>query len=713
MAKKKSKKNLNPIVKAELLGISLIVISTILFFGFGVVGRVLNSVILFFIGYGAYPFYLILFLTGVTYMVGRQVYELSLVRKIALVMFTLSIMLVFSLLKYEKDYSFFAYVRDLFETLKTYITTGKLGDVVGGVLGYAITYLSVFALTVTGVLVVCVGSIIASLVMFFNRPIRDYIKKPKVVKSKKIVEKPKVDSESKNDESVFYDKEQSRAPIYNYEEEHTHPSTEEICDDDLPIDTTSYEEKPVVKQSGNYKLPPLDLLFDNTEKRSNEDKLEIKNKASKLISTLSDFGVSANVVAVHVGPTVTQFELDIKAGTKLSKITGLSRELALSLAAKDVLIQAPIPQKSTVGVEIPNANASLVTLKEILRSIPKSEDNKTIFGLGKDIMGKPFYTALNKMPHMLVAGATGSGKSVCINSIIISIAMRAKPDEVKMLLVDPKKVELSSYNGLPHLLAPVVTNPRKAAVALQKIVSEMERRYELFSENGSKNIESHNSKMVKNGLDQSVLPYIVVIVDELADLMLVASKEVEDSIMRITQMARAAGIHLIVATQRPSTDIITGVIKSNIPSRIAFGVSSSIDSRTILDSTGAEKLLGKGDMLFVPMGASYPTRIQGAFLSEEEVENVVHYCTQQQIAQFDENLVDLEEESVVGDGCSEDELYGEVLEFVLENGSASTSLLQRRFRIGYNRASRLIDDLEANGIVGPQNGSKPREVIAE
>ncbi len=728
MAKKKTKnKQLNPVIKAELLGITYIVISTILFFGFGLIGRVFNSIVLFFIGYGAYPLYLILFVIGIVYMIGRKVYEFDFFKKLSVIMFTISIMLIMSLIQYDKDETFIKYSGDLLAILKDYIGGDSLGNVVGGIFGYAITSVSVMALTVPGVVVVCIGTILASLAMFFNKPMREYFKrdqKPNKSVAKKAPvkkeSKPEVEKELKEERIFFNEEIDRKQAIYNYEDETVvdEPPVEEVAkeikDEDLPIDTTDYSATTVTaKDSKKYKLPPLDLLFDNTEKRSNEDKLEIQNKAKLLVSTLGEFGVTASVVAVHVGPTVTQFEIEIKAGTKVSKVTGLSRELALALAAKDVLIQAPIPQKSTVGIEIPNVNASLVTLKEILKSIPKSESNKTVFGLGKDIMGKPVYASLNKMPHMLVAGATGSGKSVCINSIIISIAMRAKPDEVKMLLVDPKKVELSGFNGLPHLLAPVVTNPRKAAVALQKIVTEMERRYELFSEKGSKNIESYNAKMIKNNLKQSVLPYIVVIVDELADLMLVASKEVEDSIMRITQMARASGIHLIVATQRPSTDIITGVIKSNIPSRIAFGVSSSIDSRTILDSTGAEKLLGKGDMLFVPMGASYATRIQGAFLSEEEVENVVHYCTQQQIAQFDENLVNLEEKSTSEGVLSEDELYGEVLEFVMENGSASTSLLQRRFRIGYNRASRLIDDLEANGVIGPQNGSKPRELIED
>lgn len=748
MAKKKKERQFNPVIKAKLMGVIFIVTSILLFFGLGIVGKFLNAIVLFFVGYGAYPLYLAMFIVGVIYLIGKEMYKFSLIQKLSIIFICLAVMIIMALIKDVTDNTFIEYNFELFKLLKNYVTTGELENVVGGMLGYTITALLVAALTQTGAIIVSVGLILAAVVMVVEKPLHEYFKRPKREKTK--VVKAKKEKKVKVKRRIFEGDIERKGPIYNYEDDETAfeedrsifeedetvfeeeveeefsmpdlpinepQSASVIKDEDLPFDTEVATSEVVpspklVKDPSKYKLPPLDLLFDNTDKRSAEDKLEIQNKAKLLVSTLKEFGVSANVVAVNVGPTVTQFEIEIKAGTKLSKVTGLSGELALALAAQDVRIQAPIPQKGTVGIEIPNTNSSLVTLKEILKAIPKNENNMTIFGLGKDIMGKPVYASLNKMPHMLVAGATGSGKSVCINSIIISIAMRAKPDQVKMLLVDPKKVELSGFNGLPHLLAPVVTNPRKAAVALQKIVAEMERRYELFSEIGSKNIESYNDKMDRSGLKDSKLPYVVVIVDELADLMLVASKEVEDSIMRITQMARAAGIHLIVATQRPSTDIITGVIKANIPSRIAFGVSSSIDSRTILDSTGAEKLLGKGDMLFVPMGANYATRIQGAFLSEEEVENVVHYCTQQQIAQFDENLVNLEETSGgSGEGGSEDELYGEVLEFVLENGSASTSLLQRRFRIGYNRASRLIDDLEMNGVIGPQNGSKPRELI--
>ena len=462
-----------------------------------------------------------------------------------------------------------------------------------------------------------------------------------------------------------------------------------------------------------------------TNKKNDENKAAIKDNVGILEEVFHDFGIEGKVVAANVGPAVTQYEMEVKAGTKVSKILGINREIALATAAKDVRIQAPIPGKRTIGIEIPNKTISMVTVREILETIPKSmDDSKLLVTLGKNIMGKPIYCEINKTPHLLVAGSTGSGKSVCINSIITSILMRTKPEEVKLVLVDPKKVELSMYNGVPHLLTPVVSDPRKANNVLKKIVSEMERRYDVFEASGTKNIAGYNAYVEKKNKNTEsagqiqTMPFIVVIIDELADLMLVAAKEVEDSIMRITQMARAAGIHLIVATQRPSTDVITGVVKANIPSRISFAVSSSIDSRTILDMTGAEKLLGKGDMLFLPQGENTPVRVQGTFISDEEIKAIVDYTISQQKARYDETLAMDEEEAhattmTESKDDYEEPLYNEIVEFVVTQGKASASLLQRRFRLGYNRAARCIDLLEERGIVGPSNGSKPREVLVK
>ncbi|MBF2660815.1 DNA translocase FtsK [Listeria innocua] len=465
-----------------------------------------------------------------------------------------------------------------------------------------------------------------------------------------------------------------------------------------------------------YQLPSVDILEPAKVTDQSKEYDQIKVNAKKLEDTFESFGVKAKITQVHLGPAVTKYEVQPSVGVKVSKIVSLSDDIALALAAKDIRIEAPIPGKSAIGIEVANQNVAMVSLREVLENNPKNNpDEKLQIALGRDISGEAMMASLDKMPHLLVAGATGSGKSVCINGIITSILLRAKPHEVKMMMIDPKMVELNVYNGIPHLLAPVVTNPKKAAQALQKVVAEMERRYDLFSHTGTRNMQGYNDYVKKhnelNEEKQPELPFIVVIVDELADLMMVASNDVEDAITRLAQMARAAGIHLIIATQRPSVDVITGVIKANIPSRIAFAVSSSIDSRTILDMGGAEKLLGRGDMLLLPVGSSKPTRIQGAFLSDKEVEDVVNYVILQQKAQYNEEMIPDDIPEVEGEVT--DELYHEAVELVVEMQTASVSMLQRKFRIGYNRAARLIDEMEQRGVVGPHEGSKPRRVNVE
>ncbi len=490
------------------------------------------------------------------------------------------------------------------------------------------------------------------------------------------------------------------------EEEVSEPvETEETI---APITFTEVENK-------DYELPPIKLLMAPKKADQSGEYEQIHANAAKLERTFHSFGVKAKVTEVHLGPAVTKYEVHPSEGVKVSKIVNLSDDLALALAAKDIRIEAPIPGKSAIGIEVPNSEVAMVSLREVLETNKNDKpESKLMIAFGRDITGNAVCAELNKMPHLLVAGATGSGKSVCINGIITSILMRAKPHEVKMMMIDPKMVELNVYNGIPHLLAPVVTNAKKASQALQKVVSEMERRYDLFSHTGTRNIEGYNDYVKRYNAEeqekQPLLPYIVVIVDELADLMMVASNDVEDSITRLAQMARAAGIHLIIATQRPSVDVITGVIKANIPSRIAFAVSSQTDSRTILDMGGAEKLLGRGDMLFFPYGASKPVRVQGAFLSDEEVEEVVDFVIGQQKAQYQEEMIP-DEIAETNPGTVEDDLYGEAVDLIVEMQTASVSMLQRRFRIGYTRAARLIDEMEARGIVGPYEGSKPRTVL--
>lgn len=461
----------------------------------------------------------------------------------------------------------------------------------------------------------------------------------------------------------------------------------------------------------HYEIPSLNLLGKPKQgKQHGKEYRDMQSNARKLEQTLESFGVQARVMQIHRGPTVTRYEVQPAVGVKVSKIVNLADDIALALAAKDIRIEAPIPGKSAIGIEVPNAEVAVVTLREVLENNSYQDtEGKLNVGLGRDISGEPIIANLAKMPHLLVAGATGSGKSVCINGIITSLLFKAKPHEVKLMMIDPKMVELNMYNGIPHLLAPVVTDARRASMALKKVVVEMEKRYELFSKSGTRNIDLYNQMVAQTGNGQP-LPFIVVIVDELADLMMVAAGDVEDAICRLAQMARAAGIHLIIATQRPSVDVITGVIKANIPSRIAFGVSSMTDSRTILDMGGAEKLLGRGDMLYLPMGASKPIRVQGAFVSDSEVESVVEYVKNQLTAKYHEDMIPSEPEQS-SESQPEDDLYHDAVKLVIDAQTASASLLQRRFRIGYTRAARLIDMMEANQVVGPFEGSKPREVL--
>jgi DNA segregation ATPase FtsK/SpoIIIE, S-DNA-T family len=466
---------------------------------------------------------------------------------------------------------------------------------------------------------------------------------------------------------------------------------------------------PKKKLSVNYIYPPLDILSFQGKQGEQQHIKSSRNMASLLENTLLSFGVKARVIHVQSGPTVTRFEVQPEAGVKVSKIISLSDDLALNLAAPLVRIEAPIPGKAALGIEVPNKVITLVNLRDVMEdsSFQKSLSPLTV-ALGKDITGIPVIADLTKMPHLLIAGATGAGKSVCLNTIITSILYKAGPDNVRFLMIDPKVVELSIYNGIPHLLMPVQTDPRKAAIALRNMVREMGRRYDLFASLGVRDIATYN-EMASKDIDLEKLSYIVVVIDELADLMLVSPGEVEDSIARLAQMSRAAGIHLLVATQRPSVDVLTGVIKANITSRIAFTVSSQVDSRTILDMAGAEKLLGNGDMLFYPVGTVKPFRVQGAYVSEDELKRITDFLKDQKNDEYEKRSTFMDEPGETEDEV--DELFNEAVELITRSGQASISLLQRRFRIGYTRAARLIDDLERRGIVGPFEGSKPRQVL--
>ncbi|MFA9424121.1 MAG: DNA translocase FtsK, partial [Sedimentibacter sp.] len=460
-----------------------------------------------------------------------------------------------------------------------------------------------------------------------------------------------------------------------------------------------------------YKLPSTSLL-DQIPQHAKGEKEDLRKEGEKLIETLNNFNIPCNILQINKGPTITRYEIQPAPGIKVSRITGLSNDIALALATSGIRMEAPIPGKAAIGIEVPNKNKTSVYLRSLIESKEyKAVTTNIPFALGKDIAGKNIIASIDKMPHLLIAGATGSGKSVCINSLIMSIIFKAKPDEVKLILIDPKVVELSIYNGIPHLLIPVVTDPRKAANALNWAVSEMTSRYKIFAAKSVRDIQSYNEKVSKENIDK--MPQIVIVIDELADLMTVASSEVEEYITRIAQLARACGIHLVIATQRPSVDVITGVIKANIPSRIAFAVSSHIDSRTILDSGGAEKLLGKGDMLYHPMGMSKPIRIQGTFISDDEIKRVVDNIREQQIeiktGKQNEIIEEIEKNPTQDEVV--DEFLEKAVEMVVNDGQASASYIQRKFKVGYSRAARIIDQLEERGIVGGHEGSKPRKVL--
>ena len=731
MAKKKVRKEVKKDNKAyiEIYGILLILVAIIGCCRFGLLANIIDGFAGFLVGVLWAILLVIVGVIGGYMIVKRQKPDLLTTKLIGLYIIILGVLCFFHL-GYIKNLTadgttveYGVIIEETFNNLNNFID-GTSDIQGGGMIGALLSVSLVKLVSLQGASVVSIVLIICGFIMFSGITIYDIIKSLKDGVKKTVQGTVNLTHKVKDKEHIKqveeeYEKD-DKIVISSMDELVTNDDKKEVKED---IETIELDE--IKETNVNYKFPPITLLSKPTKNNNKNNQEAIKDTVNVLQEVFHDFGVEAKVVAINIGPAVTQYELEIKAGTKLSRIVSLDKELALSLAAKSVHIQAPIPGKKTVGVEIPNKSITMVSVREILEAIPKGmEDSKLLVTLGKDIMGKPIFCEINKTPHLLVAGSTGSGKSVCINSMLVSILMRTKPEEVQLVLVDPKKVELSMYNGVPHLKTPVVTDPKKANIVLKKIVVEMEHRYDLFEQSGTKNIAGYNAYIDKKNKTKDEfsqikkLPYIVVIIDELADLMLVAAKEVEESIMRITQMARAAGIHLIVATQRPSTDVITGVVKANIPSRISFAVSSSIDSRTILDMTGAEKLLGKGDMLFLPQGENTPIRVQGTFVSDEEIKAVVDYTISQQKARYDESLT-IETEDLKGSttmtekDATEEPLYNEIVEFVVTQGKASASLLQRRFRLGYNRAARAIDLLEERGIIGPSNGSKPREVLVK
>lgn len=716
MAKKKKKtvKKETSNYGVELLGILLIIIAIIgIIPNTGVVGNFISNFAVFLVGTWYNVLLVLVMAIGVYMIIKRKKLDFFTSKLIGFYIFAIGL-LILSHLKYIElgELKGFEIIE---ETINRFMTAASSRvNLGGGLIGSGFSALFVYLFEMNGTRIVTWALIVCGLIMFTGVSIYDALVK---VKGKVKPHKEKIkDKDQKHIEKVEKEYENDNKVVYKSIEELIHK------DEPIPTEVKVEEEEEIETDYVGYRLPDIKMLKEQPKNKTMESTETINHNVDILHQVLRDFEIQGKVVAINPGPTVTQYEIEVKSGTRLNRVSGIHSEIALALAAKDIRIEAPIPGKSTIGIEVPNKVASMVTVREILDTIPKSKkDSKLLVTLGKDIMGKPMCTEINNTPHLLVAGSTGSGKSVCINSIIVSILMRAKPNEVKLVLIDPKKVELSMYEDIPHLSTPVITNPKKANEILKNIVAEMEDRYERFKDIGTKNIAGYNEYVEKknnNSPDKKPkMHYIVVIIDELADLMLVAAKEVEDSIMRITQMARAAGIHLIVATQRPSTDVITGVVKANIPTRISFAVASSIDSRTILGMGGAEKLLGKGDMLFLPQGENTPIRIQGTFISDNEIKKVVDYVKAEQPVIYDKKISVTEETrgatTMVDSGDAKEEpLYNEILQYVSSQENISTSKLQRQFRLGYNRAARAIDLLEERGIVGPSTGSsKPRQVL--
>ena len=742
-SKEKEKSQFN--YSSELIGLLLILIG-ILGFGFGPVGALIKKFAMFLVGELWLLIQLVVLFMGGYMLLKRKLPEFFTARLIGFYILIVVVLVGahFGFINAYEPNQIITKTMDSYQsristmgTNASIFTSGQESiNIGGGIIGGAIAFVLDTLFGKVGAIIVLVALTIFGIVLMFDVNLSDVLNNIR----EKLLSFRDRESDDDDDEEDESGEVIEEGPISLSELTNTNVDTNSLKRKEEALAATTHvpvtpvtvasmikEEtaplpslEPVATKRGVYTLPSINLL-DEVPKQKNVNNEFTKSNKIILERVLSDFQIKGTVVEIHVGPAVTQYEIAVHSGTKVSRIESLDKEIALALAAKSVSIEAPIPGKSTVGIEIPNPSISAVKIREVLGNIPKNQEGaKILVALGKDLMGRVQTADIAKMPHLLVAGSTGSGKSVCMNSIIASILMRYRPDQVKLVLVDPKKVEMSNYNGVPHLLWPVVTDPKKASTALQRIVAIMDDRYETFAESGVKKVEEYNQYVDKQKEQDPTcslekMPYIVVIIDELADLMMVASKEVEASIQRITQLARAAGIHLIVATQRPSTNVITGVIKANIPSRIAFAVASFVDSRTILDAAGAEKLLGKGDMLYLPMGENTPTRVQGCFITDDEIARVIEHVCGQQSAVYDDSLnraVEEEHNPVSEDKENyDDPLYNEIVEFAVETGKVSASLLQRRFRLGYNRAARIVDLLEDRGIIGPANGSKPREVL--
>ena len=767
------KQNLN----WSILGLVFILLAVFAFVRFGILGKQIANLIRLFFGDSYLLAASLLALFGLVNLIYNQPVHLSVKRTIGLSLALIGILLIQSSLYYEHELVNSNFLNSFWHAMTAEFGRAAVTESVGGgligSLGYQIFYplLGQIGIKIFAFLLIPIG-----ILMFFDVKFRTiiekfqsssqlFIQKNKTAgvklkdKYSDVLEKRKQKRANDDDKNIFPD-------VADFDSDDTEedtsvkPSSEDVTVEpdpepapepqiqiapqheepdskDLPKSHSfAQEDQKLVQELANvdhgelktdtivnksYKKPPLSLLDPIKSTDQSTDRDLIKKNTQVLQSTFKSFGVKVIIKKAILGPTITRYEVQPAVGVKVSRIVNLADDLALALAAKDIRIEAPIPGKPFIGIEVPNRATSVVSFKDVMEhQDAKAKKDPMNVPLGKDVTGSTISANLAKMPHLLIAGSTGSGKSVAINTILASILMKARPEDVKLVLIDPKMVELSVYNGVPHLLIPVVTDAKLASNALRKVVKEMERRYKLFAAGGVRNMGEYNQKVAENNQDKSKpvmkpLPYILVVVDELSDLMMVGGHDVEGAIVRLGQMARAAGIHMILATQRPSVDVITGLIKANVPSRISFAVSSGVDSRTILDQTGAEKLLGRGDMLYMPIGASKPERIQGAYIASDEVERVIDWVKKQQKVDYDETMIPKKGESSSasdnGNDEPEDEFYNQAVDLVRRQQTASVSMLQRRFRIGYNRAARIVDEMEAKGIVGPSEGSKPRQVL--
>lgn len=774
-SKKKTTKKQN--LNWSILGLVFILLAVFAFVRFGILGKQIANLIRLFFGDSYLLASSLLALFGLVNLIYNQPVHLSVKRTIGLSLAFIGILLIQSSLYYEHELVNSNFLNSFWHAMTAEFGRAAVTESVGGgligSLGYQIFYplLGQIGIKIFAFLLIPIG-----ILMFFDVKFRTiiekfqyssqlFIQKNKTAgvklkdKYSDVLEKRKQKRANDDDKNIFPDVADFDSDD-NEEDTSVKPSSEDVTVEpdpepapepqiqiapqheepdskDLPKSHSfAQEDQKLVQELANvdhgelktdtivnksYKKPPLSLLDPIKSTDQSTDRDLIKKNNQVLQSTFKSFGVKVIIKKAILGPTITRYEVQPAVGVKVSRIVNLADDLALALAAKDIRIEAPIPGKPFIGIEVPNRATSVVSFKDVMEhQDAKAKKDPMNVPLGKDVTGSTISANLAKMPHLLIAGSTGSGKSVAINTILASILMKARPEDVKLVLIDPKMVELSVYNGVPHLLIPVVTDAKLASNALRKVVKEMERRYKLFAAGGVRNMGEYNQKVAENNQDKSKpamkpLPYILVVVDELSDLMMVGGHDVEGAIVRLGQMARAAGIHMILATQRPSVDVITGLIKANVPSRISFAVSSGVDSRTILDQTGAEKLLGRGDMLYMPIGASKPERIQGAYIASDEVERVIDWVKKQQKVDYDETMIPKKGESSSasdnGNDEPEDEFYNQAVDLVRRQQTASVSMLQRRFRIGYNRAARIVDEMEAKGIVGPSEGSKPRQVL--